>query len=175
MGSTSGEGQLPARREAAHLFHFQQAADQGRWADAVAALERLLEAAADYPSAAQRLEQARARRQVADLQADLRRRHKARQWAAVLAASEQLTALDPAAADPDGLVSRARDQLARAEQTNSAAADRRRRRISRPDTTPQLPEAGKSPAPGTGQAVPNGAVAEPVSYTHLTLPTIYSV
>ena len=102
MGSTSGEWQLPARREAAHLFHFQHAADQGRWADAVAALERLLEAAADYPSAAQRLEQARARRQVADLQADLRRRHKARQWAAVLAASEQLTALDPAAADPDG-------------------------------------------------------------------------
>ena len=59
------------------------------------------------------------RRRCADLQGDLRRLHAARQWAAVVAVGEQLAALDPQAADPDGLVTAARAELAEA-----ALADR---------------------------------------------------
>ena len=66
------------------------------------------------------------RRQVGQLQQRIRDRAAARDWDAVLAASGQLAGLDPAAADPDGLASVAREQIARRRQAEQAAAERRR-------------------------------------------------
>jgi hypothetical protein len=59
-------------------------------------------------------EEAAARqRQVEQLQGQLRERASVQDWQAVVAASGKLAALDPAAADPDGLASAAREQIAR--------------------------------------------------------------
>ena len=59
---------------------------------------------------------ARQREEVERLQGQLRERATAQDWQAVLAASGQLAALDPAAADPDGLASAAREQVTRRQQ-----------------------------------------------------------
>ena len=66
------------------------------------------------------------RRQVGQLQQRIRDRAAARDWDAVVAASGQLAGLNPAAADPDGLASVAREQIARRRQAEQAAAERRR-------------------------------------------------
>ena len=58
----------------------------------------------------------RYRQQVEQLQGRIHERAAAQDWDAVVAASDELAALDPAAADPDGLVSAARGQIARRQQ-----------------------------------------------------------
>ena len=63
---------------------------------------------------------ARQRRQVDRLQGELRERAAEEDWLAVVAASEELAALDPAAADPDGLASAAREQIIRRLEAESA-------------------------------------------------------
>jgi hypothetical protein len=55
----------------------------------------------------------RHRQQVELLQGQIRDRAAAQDWDAVLAASDELAVLDAAAADPDGLASLAREQIAR--------------------------------------------------------------
>jgi Caspase domain len=50
---------------------------------------------------------------IADLQADMRRHAVARRWSAVVETSAQIVRLDPAAADPYGLATTARKQLAK--------------------------------------------------------------
>jgi hypothetical protein len=97
----------------------RQAAEHGRWAVVVAALERIVAAQPDHPDIAQRLEQARTQQEITGLQADLRRMYAERQWTAVITIDEQLAGLDPKLADLDGLVSAARDQLLRHEQARS--------------------------------------------------------
>jgi hypothetical protein len=67
------------------------------------------------------------RRQVEQGQGQLRERSAVQDWEAVVAASEELAALDPAAADPDGLASAAREQITRRQEAEKAAAARRRR------------------------------------------------
>jgi outer membrane protein assembly factor BamB len=59
---------------------------------------------------------ARQRRQVEQLQGQVRERAAAQDWDAVVAASEELAGLDPAAADPDGLASAAREQITRRQE-----------------------------------------------------------
>ena len=70
---------------------------------------------------------ARRRAQVEQLDGKLREAAAARDWDAVLAASGELATLDPAAADPDGLATVAREQLAqqrKAERANIAEQQR---------------------------------------------------
>ncbi len=67
------------------------------------------------------------RQQVEQLQQQIREHGAKQDWDAVLAVSDQLAALDPAAADPDGLASTAREQIAR------------RKRAAAPTTTPREP------------------------------------
>jgi hypothetical protein len=62
------------------------------------------------------------RRQVEQLQSKLRDRAVAQDWDAVVAASGELAAVDPAAADPDGLASVAREQITRRQQAERAKA-----------------------------------------------------
>ena len=97
----------------------RQAAEHGRWAVVVAALERIADAQPDHPDIARRLEEARTQQKITSLQADLRRMYAARQWTAVITIDEQLAGLDPKLADLDGLVSAARDQLLQHEQARS--------------------------------------------------------
>jgi hypothetical protein len=65
----------------------------------------------DHREAAGRLDACWARQRIGDLQAEMRLHASTGNWDAVLAASEELTALDPTAADPDGLASQARGRL----------------------------------------------------------------
>jgi TIR domain len=61
------------------------------------------------------------RRRVGQLQQRIRDRAAARDWDAVVAAGDQLAGLDPAAADPDGLASMAREQIARRQAAGPPA------------------------------------------------------
>jgi len=74
----------------------------------------------------QEAERAAAQRQqqIQQLQAQMRDHAAAQDWDAVLTASDQLAALDPAAADPDGLASTAREQITRRQEAERAAAQR---------------------------------------------------
>jgi hypothetical protein len=60
-------------------------------------------------------------RQVEQLQGQLRERAGVQDWQAVVAASQELAALDPAAADPDGLASAAREQITRRQEAEEQA------------------------------------------------------
>jgi hypothetical protein len=73
---------------------------------------------------------ARHRQQVEQLQRRIRERATAQDWDAVVAASDELAALDPAAADPDGLVDTAREQITRRQETEPGAAGAQHRRLS---------------------------------------------
>ena len=76
--------------------------------------------------ARQEAERAAHRRQMEQLQDQIRQRAAAQDWDAVLTVDDQLAALDPAAADPDGLASTAREQIARRQEAEEAAAAHRR-------------------------------------------------
>lgn len=69
------------------------------------------------------LELARRQRQLAALHAEAQRLHQAGHWAAVIKVGEQLQAIDPAAADPDGLMTSARAELAAEQRASALAAD----------------------------------------------------
>jgi len=102
--------------------------------------------------------EAERRRRVGQLQQRIRDRAAARDWDAVVAAGGELSALDPAAADPDGLVGVEREQIARHQEAE------------RPTVGAQQPgddlltSRGDSPRPNAGPQglTPAGqAVAEP--------------
>jgi hypothetical protein len=69
---------------------------------------------------------ARHRQQIERLQGQIRERAAAQDWDAVVVASDKMAALDPDAADPDGLASAAREQVTRRQQAEEAAARQRR-------------------------------------------------
>jgi tetratricopeptide (TPR) repeat protein len=69
------------------------------------------------------LELARRQHQLATLHAEAQRLHRAGRWAAVIRVGEQLQAIDPAAADADGLMTSARAELAAEERAAAIAAD----------------------------------------------------
>ena len=82
------------------------------------------------------------RRQVGQLQEQIRERSAAQDWDAVVAASGELAALDPAAADPDGLASAAREQITRRQQAEEAAAREEAERKARERAERKAPEGG---------------------------------
>jgi allophanate hydrolase subunit 1 len=67
------------------------------------------------------------RRRIDQLQRQIREHAAAQDWDAVLAINDLLAALDPAAADPDGQASVAREQITRRREAEQADAARRRR------------------------------------------------
>jgi TIR domain len=64
---------------------------------------------------------------VEQLQRRIREHAAAQDWDEVLAVNDELVALDPAAADPDGLAGTAREQITRRREAEQAAAAQRRR------------------------------------------------
>ena len=99
------------------------AADTGDWDQAIAGFAKIAEVDPSYLDVQERAEKARKQQQIVRWQADVRRLHQAGQWAGVVKAGQQLHALDPAAADPEGLVTAARAELAAAEQAERLDAD----------------------------------------------------
>ncbi len=95
------------------------------WDEAVKMFTMVIKADATYRDVGQRLDKARRRQQLAGWQAEARLLYQAEQWAAVVKIGERLHMVDPTAADPDGLVSSARAQLASAEQAERLASQYR--------------------------------------------------
>ncbi len=110
-----------ARRQALELSPSRFDVDTRRL---LRVLERTITEAQDQ--ARQQADEAAARhsQQVEQLQGQIRDGAAAQDWDAVVAASGELAALDPAAADPDGLASAAREQITRRQEAERAAAHR---------------------------------------------------
>ncbi len=106
------------------------AEDAGDWDTAVSEYDRVLEADQSYQDARRRREDCVRQQRIADLRAELRQRYSAGEWQAVVAVDAELASLDPAAADPGGLATRAREELreaagSRLERVDAPAASRR--------------------------------------------------
>jgi hypothetical protein len=99
------------------------AADTQDWDQALAWFTRITDVDPGYRDAQERAENARKQQQITRWQAEARRLHQNAQWAGVVKVGQRLHALDPAAADPDGLVTSARTKLAAAEQAERLDAD----------------------------------------------------
>jgi TIR domain/Domain of unknown function (DUF4190)/Tetratricopeptide repeat len=106
-----------------HYVEGSAAADAGDWERAVAEYTMITDSDPDYRDTSARLANARHQHQLASLHAEARRLHHAGQWAAVIKVGEQLQAIEPAAADPDGLITSARAELAAEQQAAQLAAD----------------------------------------------------
>lgn len=68
----------------------------------------VIEADPSYRDAGQQLDNAQRRQQFTCWQAEAHRLYRAEEWAVVVKIGERLHIVDPAAADPDGLVTAAR-------------------------------------------------------------------
>jgi hypothetical protein len=88
---------------------------EGDWSAARDAYATVLQSKPNYRDAAERQRECQTRQRIADLQAELRLHASAEHWQVVLDVDAELSQLDPAAADPDGLTTRAREHLRSAE------------------------------------------------------------
>jgi multiple sugar transport system substrate-binding protein len=124
-GDAAGKLEVVRRQRelALHYSRAAAAADVGDWEQAVAGYTMIVDADPGYRDASARLAHASQQRQRAILVAEAYRLHRADQWAAVIDLGEQLQAIDPAAADPDGLITSARAQLAAEQRAAQPAAD----------------------------------------------------
>ena len=91
------------------------AEDAGDWDAAISEYDSVLQADQSYQDARSRREDCVKKQQVADRQAELRHHFSAGNWQAVVAVDAELASLDPAAADPGGLTTKARAELGRAD------------------------------------------------------------
>ena len=87
------------------------AADAQDWDRALDGFTMIADIEPGYRDVQERAENARKQRHIARLQDEVRRLHRTRQWASVVKAGQQLYELDPAAADPNGLVTSAQAEL----------------------------------------------------------------
>ena len=99
------------------------AADAGDWEQALIAFMMIADVEPGYRDVRERAETVRRQQQIEALQVEARRHHQARQWEAVIRTGERLYLLDPAAADPEGMVTLARNELAATQQTDRLEAD----------------------------------------------------
>jgi WD40 repeat protein/tetratricopeptide (TPR) repeat protein len=117
-----------ARRQHQLAIRYAQAcgaAEAEDWDQAVDGFSMVSTADPSYRDVAARLKNAGEQQQLAGLRAEARRLHRASQWAAVIKIGERLQELNPDAADPFGLVTSARAELAAAEQAERLAEDYR--------------------------------------------------
>jgi hypothetical protein len=87
----------------------------------VVLLENIRSLDPEYPDLSRRLQSASRKRHVAELETDIHTLAAAGQWPAVVAAGQELAALNPNRADPDGLVTRAQAALAESRRLHLAA------------------------------------------------------
>jgi sugar lactone lactonase YvrE len=99
------------------------AAEARDWDQALIAFTMIADVDPGYRDVRERVEEVRKHQRIAALQAEARQLHQAAQWAAVVEVGQRLHVLDPAAADPEGLVTSARAELAATERTERLDAD----------------------------------------------------
>lgn len=99
------------------------AADAGDWEQALIAFTMIADVEPGYRDVRERAGAVRRQQRIEALRAEARRHHQARQWQAVIQTGERLYLLDPAAADPEGMVTSARNELAATQQTDRLEAD----------------------------------------------------
>ena len=87
------------------------AADAQNWDQALTAFTMIADVDPGYQDVAARLDESRRRRDIAALQEQLRAKFTAGDLQAVTGIADRLAELDPAAADPDGLATQARQRL----------------------------------------------------------------
>ena len=112
------EAEEQARREAEEQARREAEEQARREAEEQARREAEEQARREAERAA-----ARHRRQVEQLQQKIRERAAAEDWNAVVAADDELAALDPAAADPDALASAAREQITGRQKAERAKTE----------------------------------------------------
>lgn len=90
------------------------AGDAGEWSTAISEYDGILRSDPSFRDARGRREDCNKKQQIADRLAALRYHYDAENWPAVVAVDAELASLDPAAADPGGMATKARAELRRA-------------------------------------------------------------
>lgn len=85
--------------------------ESGDWSAAISRYEQVIREDPNYRDAVARRDFCSARQHIAELQEELRSRVSEGRWQAAVDVGEELARLDPAAADPDGLSTRAHRKL----------------------------------------------------------------
>ncbi|WOT36621.1 CHAT domain-containing protein [Streptomyces coeruleorubidus] len=113
--STHARQQVEKEQRAAYLvglYHQARGAEHAEdWSVAINCYERILQQDPDNRNTIRRRDFCRERRRITYLQEKLQNDANGGQWHAVLDVSEELSRLDPAAADPDGLATRAHQEV----------------------------------------------------------------
>jgi WD40 repeat protein len=122
------EADRQARELAAHYALACTAAANQDWDQALTVFTMIANVDPDYRDVRELTENARKQQQIVRWQAEAHQLYQAGRWAAVVKVGQRLHALDPTAADPEGLVTAARAELAAAEQADRLAADYERAR-----------------------------------------------
>lgn len=115
--------------------HAREAEDAGDWtaaADGYAAVQD----DPDFPDAAARARDCAKRQRTADLQGELEYHAGSGNWQAAVDVAAELSALDPAASDPDGLATKARNELRRENDALRAAQKTAQRTARQAAATP---------------------------------------
>jgi hypothetical protein len=115
----------------------------GRWKEVVAAADDLARLDPDHPDPGGIVSDAQAKlreaaQRIADLQDKLREYAAAKNWQSVVEVNHELAALDPDVADPDGLVTRAREMLEAKPQRHGIPAQT-------PPNTQSIPHRSRTP------------------------------
>ncbi|MET0899682.1 MAG: LpqN/LpqT family lipoprotein [Mycobacterium sp.] len=135
------------RRELADKFHQAMHAQTNReWNTAVRLYTQVLELQPDHPEAAIHREQCEKAQRIVDLQDELRIHAENENWQAVVEVNDELTAVDPGAADPDGLATQARRSL----RASADAAEVEQR----PEIESTTPASSKTTTPQNRSTVP---------------------
>jgi len=117
------ETERQARDLANHYALACAAAKARDWDQAITAFTMIADIDPGYRDVQQRADDARKQQVIARWQAEARQLYQAGKWTAVVKAGERLHGLDPAAADPDGLVTSARAELAATEKAERQARE----------------------------------------------------
>jgi tetratricopeptide (TPR) repeat protein len=98
-----------ARQRAAESYDAgRRAEDRGDWKAAIAGFDQTLRLLPDHAEAGRRRDECVHRLRVEGLTEELREHAAAEDWEAAVAVAEELDRVDPGAADPDGLATKAR-------------------------------------------------------------------
>jgi len=101
----------------------EAAAQHDDWSAAAAHYERVLALDPQRAGVPERLEECRHRQQAADLREELRAHVQAEDWPAAVSVADELERLAPGEGDPDGLATRAREQLRARNESGGGDGD----------------------------------------------------
>jgi tetratricopeptide (TPR) repeat protein len=113
-----------SQRSAASYQRGRTAEQGGNWASAVTEYTAVIDSEPDYRDASARLANCTRRQQIASLQEELHMHTRAREWQAVIAVSDELTALGVKSAEADRAVKTARQQIRREDEARRPGPER---------------------------------------------------